>query len=453
MIHAGIYYTAGSLKSQLCVEGNALLYDYLDSKNLRYKKCGKLIVATEPHEVTRLKDLFQRGSINGAKDLKLVTPEEAKQIEPRVSCLQGLWSPHTGITDYAAITNSYGQDVLSFSETGSSCIINSFEVGRLKVIENQHNKKSSSSRNEKIIILENCNDWRKCKESSPFQNEKKSTVATREGVREEEVKEVRAKFMLSAGGLWADKLSIMTGSDPLPGIVPFRGEYLLIPKKHRVKQPRINNNVQGSNPREAGKQSHLNSTKQENDKDVRMKNDSLLSDRLTDNIFQTNIYPVPDPEFPFLGMHFTPRLDGSVIIGPDALFAFSRKGYSMLDIDLQDTLDALSHPGFKKLAFKYFRTGLQEMSRSLSLQKQVEHVNRMINPGLRIHEVVKGPTGVRAQALDAEGNLIEDFIFDWGYGDFKDNVLHVRNAPSPAATSSLAIAKVIVDKIQEKIAI
>ena len=402
-------------------------------------------MATDEHELPRLKDLFERGSINGAKDLKLVTPEEAKLIEPRVSCLQALWSPNTGITDYAAVTKSYADDVLSLSETGSSCIINSFEVGRLKIDDDQHHEKSSSGK-DKIIILENCNDWRKCNERSPFQDhEKKSRVTTREGQEDREVKEVRAKFIVTAGGLWADKLSIMTGSHPLPGIVPFRGEYLQL----RQQQTNIKN-IHVSPPTKTTKQQ---SRLHKDNKDVSMKNDLLMSDQEDKKMLQTNIYPVPDPQFPFLGMHFTPRLDGSVIIGPDALFAFSRKGYSMFDVDLQDTLDAFSHPGFKKLAFKYFKTGLQEFSRSLSLQKQVDHVNRMINPGLRVHEVVKGPTGVRAQALDAEGNLIEDFIFDWGHGDFQDKVLHIRNAPSPAATSSLSIARVIVDKIQEKMKI
>ena len=242
--------------------------------------------------------------------------------------------------------------------------------------------------------------------------------------------EVGAKFVVTAGGLWADRLSIMTGADPLPGIIPFRGEYLLLENKSDVTANT--------------KQSHLHFSLDKK----KMKNEVLMREQ---DMLRTNIYPVPDPRLPFLGMHFTPRLDGSVIIGPNAVFAFSRTGYRFGDLNVKDTLSSLSHPGFKRLARKYFKTGFDEFVRSLSLKRQVEHVNRMINPGLELHEVSRGPTGVRAQALDEGGNLVEDFIFDWGREEFQGKVLHVRNAPSPAATSSLSIAKVIVDKIQEKI--
>jgi len=413
------------------VEGNSLLYHYLEEKQIPYKKCGKLIVATRQHELALLQDLLNRGRANGVKNLKLVSADEAKQIEDRVSCLQGLWSPDTGIVDYTLVTNSFAQDALTFSATGSSCIITSFDVGRFKY-ENYKDKQNKNllktdKQENDYIILENV-----CKKSNETGHQKLVT-------------EVGAKFVVTAGGLWADRLSRMTGADSLPGIVPFRGEYLLLRQDRKQSMTT---------------KTHLHSVQQNKTKtgsDRKKNNDVLTSDPVYryNNAckvpFQTNIYPVPDPRFPFLGMHFTPRLDGSVIIGPNAVFAFSRTGYSLMDINFKDTLDSISHPGFKKLIFKYFRTGIEEFTRSLSLKQQLEHVNRMISPELKLEDVSRGPSGVRAQALDEDGNLVEDFIFDWGRGVFDGKILHVRNAPSPAATSSLAIAKVIVDKMEEKI--
>lgn len=166
------------------------------------------------------------------------------------------------------------------------------------------------------------------------------------------------------------------------------------------------------------------------------------------NLVRTNIYPVPDPRFPFLGVHFTPRMDGSVWLGPNAVLALKREGYSMFDFEMRDMLDALSHSGLRKLATKHLSQGLSELYRSVNLSAQVELLRRFV-PSLSVHDVVRGPTGVRAQALDDSGNLIEDFVFDAGRGEMSKLVLHVRNAPSPAATSSLAIAKMIADRVNK----
>nr|XP_023997601.1 L-2-hydroxyglutarate dehydrogenase, mitochondrial [Salvelinus alpinus] len=141
---------------------------------------------------------------------------------------------------------------------------------------------------------------------------------------------------------------------------------------------------------------------------------------------------VPDPKFPFLGVHFTPRMDGSVWLGPNAVLAFKREGYKLYDFDARDFGDALS-----------FRFVAREGSEAPTYWKYDVTV-------LCVFVCCRGPSGVRAQALDRDGNLVDDFVFDVGVGDVGSRVLHVRNAPSPAATSSLAIAEMVVDEVDRR---
>lgn len=214
--------------------------------------------------------------------------------------------------------------------------------------------------------------------------------------------EIDAKFVVTAAGLHSDRLASMTGCSPHPKIVPFRGEYFLLsPQK-----------------------------------------ESLFS--------KTNVYPVPDPRLPFLGVHFTPRLDGSVWVGPNAVLATKREGYSPRDIDFRDIMESITNPGLLKLGLRYFREGLQEIHRSISIEAQLK-VLRKYFPDLNAEDLVKGPSGVRAQALDPNGNLVEDFVFDSGSGPFQNHCLHVRNAPSPGATSSLAIAEMIAEQVDRRL--
>ncbi|WP_068257992.1 L-2-hydroxyglutarate oxidase [Rubripirellula obstinata] len=156
------------------------------------------------------------------------------------------------------------------------------------------------------------------------------------------------------------------------------------------------------------------------------------------------IYPVPDPSFPFLGVHFTRMIDGGVECGPNAVFALSRSGYRWTDINLRDTLESLSYPGFQSLAKKHWRKGLGEIHRSLSKRAFVKALQKLI-PEIRGRDLKPGRAGVRAQAIDADGNLIDDFLFKQTPG-----AIHVLSAPSPAATASLAIAETIVDRFAEQ---
>ncbi|XP_041988021.1 L-2-hydroxyglutarate dehydrogenase, mitochondrial isoform X2 [Aricia agestis] len=359
VIHAGIYYKPGSLKAKLCVKGLELSYKYFDSKGIKYSKCGKLIVATDRNELSRLLDLYERGIKNGVKDIRMLDSRELREVEPHCKGIQALWSPHTGIVDWGEVTRSYVRD---FEDCGGETYLN-FHVNKFV---------NGPNADYPVIITDN-------KEN-----------------------EVYAKYVLTCCGLHSDTVAVMTGCPEEPKIIPFRGEYLY-----------------------------------------------LKSDK--SHLTKTNIYPVPDPRFPFLGVHLTPRIDGRVIVGPNAILAFCKEGYRWGDVNTKELKDILTFNGFRKMALKYAGFGLKEMGRSVIMPLQVLQVQRYIQD-ITINDVERGPAGVRAQAMGKDGTLIEDFVFDSqaGSGAIGSRVLHCRNAPSPGATSSLAIAQMIADKIKHQ---
>ena len=200
------------------------------------------------------------------------------------------------------------------------------------------------------------------------------------------------KFLINCGGLQSDRLARMAGVKTTAKIVPFRGEYyeLKPEKRHLVKGL---------------------------------------------------IYPVPNPAFPFLGVHFTRMIDGSIHAGPNAVLGLKREGYKKTDFDLGDFTEVMTYPGFWKLAAKHWQEGLQEVVRSLSKAAFVRSLQQLI-PEVTADDIVPNPAGVRAQALKNDGALVEDFLIEEGL-----NSLQVLNAPSPAATASLEIGKAIAAKV------
>jgi L-2-hydroxyglutarate oxidase len=203
-----------------------------------------------------------------------------------------------------------------------------------------------------------------------------------------------ARDVIACAGLWADQVAGFTG-DRRERIIPFRGDYYtLTPDARRL--------VRGL------------------------------------------IYPVADPRFPFLGVHFTRRIDGEVWAGPNAVLAFARTGYGRLDIDLRDLAGTLTYRGFLRLAGRFWRMGAVEMWRDWSKRAFLAALRRYV-PELRSRHLVFGPSGVRAQALDPDGTLVDDFRLGGSR-----HVLHVRNAPSPAATAALAIGRELADRAEER---
>jgi len=154
------------------------------------------------------------------------------------------------------------------------------------------------------------------------------------------------------------------------------------------------------------------------------------------------IYPVPDPKFPWLGVHFTRVMNGEVWAGPNAVLAWAREGYRRSDLNLRDLAEALTFGGFWKMAAKYWRRGLDEMVRDYVKSVYVKAIQQYL-PDVRGSDLTFGPSGVRAQALDALGGLVDDFAIT-----VQDRVAHVLNAPSPAATSSLVVSRMIMDRVE-----
>src|SRR5690606_29646154 len=155
------------------------------------------------------------------------------------------------------------------------------------------------------------------------------------------------------------------------------------------------------------------------------------------------IYPVPDPNFPFLGVHFTRMISGGVECGPNAVLAFAREGYHLGDVNSRELWETLSYPGFRKLAGRYWKMGLGEIWRSASKGAFVKALQRLI-PDIRIEHLEEAPAGIRAQALAPDGALLDDFAFHESA-----RIVNVINAPSPAATSALSIAESIADRLED----
>jgi L-2-hydroxyglutarate oxidase LhgO len=348
VIHSGIYYKPGSLKAQLCARGRKLAWAYCDAKGIPYRQVGKLIVATDESELGRLDDLWERGKQNGVEGLEMLDAAGIAEREPHCNGIKAIFSAVTGIVDWGLVSRSYADDAKAAGVD--------FFLGH---------GVTSIARRGSVTVL-----------------------ATPKG-------EISARYVITCGGLYSDKLAGMTGGERDPKIVPFRGDYLILRPEKR-------------------------------------------------HLVRGNIYPVPDPEFPFLGVHFTPRMNGDVWLGPNAVLAFAREGYSFFTINPPELWDALTYPGFFKLATKYWRIGAGEMYRDLVRGAYVKALQRYI-PDLQPDDCIAGPAGVRAQAMAADGSLVDDFVFEGAEG-----IVHVRNAPSPAATSSLAIGEYIVDDAERR---
>jgi L-2-hydroxyglutarate oxidase LhgO len=207
---------------------------------------------------------------------------------------------------------------------------------------------------------------------------------------------VAANYLVTCCGLQSDRVAKLTGIQPETQIVPFRGEYYELKPEAQ-------------------------------------------------HLCRNLIYPVPDPAFPFLGVHFTRMIEGGVECGPNAVLAFAREGYRKTDINLGDLWETLSFRGFRTLAWKYWRMGAGEMWRSWSKAAFVRALSHLI-PDIRSEHLVPGRSGVRAMALSADGTMVDDFVIE-----AKGRIVNVLSAPSPAATSSLNIGKLVVEKLAERL--
>lgn len=343
VIHSGIYYKPGSYKAKNCVDGRRELVAFAKEYGIQHDICGKVIVATQEDELAHMNKVYQNGLANGVEDIRLISAQDIKDIEPYCEGISGIWVGCTGIIDYVGFTEKLAE-LLAQKFEGSKLFLNTEAKDFIK-------------EGSKTIIKTNRQNF-------------------------------EAKYIVACAGLQSDRIAQKEGTGTDTAIVGFRGDYYDLSETGRSKVKNL-------------------------------------------------IYPVPNPQFPFLGVHFTRMVDGSVECGPNAVFVFKREGYSKTAFNLTDTAAALSYSGTWKFFAKHWRFGLDEYRGAFSKSYFLKRLQKLI-PSLTSSDIIPGRTGVRAMALSREGNMIDDFKIE-----ARDNAIHVLNAPSPAATAALAIGNAV----------
>ncbi|UVK41785.1 L-2-hydroxyglutarate oxidase [Mesorhizobium sp. AR07] len=344
VIHAGIYYPPGSLKAELCRKGAQATKDFCTANSIPFEICGKLLVATNPREMTRMHALFERSVANNI-EVERLSADELAEREPNVAGLGALLVPSTGIVDYRKVCQAMGGTI---ERLGGAIVLGTKVTGIAEA-------------GAAVTVSSAGQSW-------------------------------RAQKLIVCGGLQSDRLATLAGLSIKHRIVPFRGEYYRLPAA---------------------------------------KND----------IVRHLIYPIPDPELPFLGIHLTRMIDGSVTVGPNAVIGLGRETYSKLKVNLADLLDYLAFPGFWKTVLQNRGSAVSELRNSLWKPGYLAQCRKYC-PSLEIGDLLPYEAGIRAQAVNRDGTMVHDFLFEQ-----TERMLHVCNAPSPAATSAIPIADQILDRM------
>jgi len=345
VLHAGLYYPTGSEKARLAVRGIRAMTSFCREYGIAHDVCGKLVVAVTNEEVPRLQTLFERGKANGLSGLAWLSPEEAVEVEPHVSCVAAVRVPEEGIADYPAVVSAlHALLVAAGADVRTNALVRELARSRggWHVSAGDH--------------------------------------------------EVDGDFIVNCAGLHADRVAALAGEPRTCIVVPFRGEYFMLRPERRF-------------------------------------------------LVRNLIYPVPDPFFPFLGLHFTRMVTGGIECGPNAVLALAREGYSMGVVNARDAIEALTFLGLWRFLGRHPLKAWSEVARSLSKPRFASSLQRLV-PELREDDLLPGGSGVRAQAMLPDGTLVSDFLFVQ-----RDDAFHVLNAPSPAATASLAIGEAIAARV------
>lgn len=337
VIHAGPYYKPGSFKAKMCLAGNKSMIEFAHMHDIPFEKCGKLILSTSEIEDLRLEEIAKRARLNGVS-CRIISKSEALEYEPHSAPTKALRVDDTGIIDYKAVSEKFG------------------ELARSQGADLRLNSEVVAVRNFKSKVVIELSDGH-----------------------------IECDFLINAAGLYSDKIAEMAGFKPKVQIVPFRGEY------YELKKSR-------------------------------------------EHLVHGLIYPVPDPDLPFLGVHLTRMINGTVHAGPNAVLALAREGYKWSKINVRETFETLKSPAFLRLAATNMLTGGKEIIRSLSPRMFANDLSKLV-PAIEVNDIIRSGSGVRAQAINPDGSLVDDFVIQRN-----QNQIHILNAPSPAATSAIEIA-------------
>ncbi len=350
VLHSGIYYPPGSVKSETCLKGKRLLAEFCAEQGISIRRLGKVIVATREAERPTIEKLLENARAAGINAAR-IEADALREIEPLVSGIAAIHLPDVSVIDFSGVVNRF---VEILRARGNKLVFNAAVSG-------------FSSRPDSVIVHSTGGDF-------------------------------EARAVINCAGLYADVIAKRAGSKSATRIVPFRGEYYELRAEAASK-------VNGL------------------------------------------VYPVPDPRFPFLGVHLTRMYNDVVECGPNAVLALAREGYGWTNVNVGELLGTLASPGFIKFAAAQWRTGFYEVARSLSRSMFLRSIQTLA-PSIQDGDLVRGARGVRAQAIAPDGKLLSDFHFDC-----HDRFIHILNAPSPAATACLSIGNVVLDRLQKQLGI
>ncbi|WP_407334349.1 L-2-hydroxyglutarate oxidase [Enterovibrio sp. 27052020O] len=344
VIHAGVYYTPGSMKAKFCTEGNLAIKAFCREHDIPFEECGKLLVATNDVELGRMEALKTRAQENGL-EFEVLDAAQLHQKEPNIEGVGAIFVPSTGIVSYRQICEKLGTLI---KEGGGEVLFNA----SVEYIQET---------NEGVTVVAG-------------------------------TQIIHADKVIACGGVMSDRIVRMLGKTPDFQIVPFRGDYFQLPPKHNA-------------------------------------------------IISSLIYPIPDPALPFLGVHLTKMIDGSVTVGPNAVLSLAREGYSRFSFSFKDTAEMLQYVGFYHVIRRNFTSAMKELRNGIWKPGYLKEVQKYC-PSLTQEDLLAYPSGIRAQAVYQNGDMVDDFLFHQ-----TPRTLVVCNAPSPAATSCFPIASFIVDKL------
>lgn len=344
VIHAGVYYTPGSLKARFCKEGNQAIKAFCREQGIAFDECGKLLVATDAIELERMQGLIKRAQANEL-EFEVLDATQLQQREPHIKGVGAIFVPSTGIVSYRQICEKLAEIIQS-----QGAMVH-FHAPVTAIQENQ----------DGITVV--AGDL-----------------------------SLQAAQLISCAGIMSDRIVQMLGEKPAFQMLPFRGDYYQLAAQHNA-------------------------------------------------IIKSLIYPIPDPALPFLGVHLTRMIDGSVTVGPNAVLSMAREGYSPLAFSAQDFAQMLGYSGFYSVLARNFRSAMKELRNGFWKTGYLKEVQKYC-PSLTQADLLAYPSGIRAQAVRPNGDLVDDFLFHQ-----TQRALVVCNAPSPAATSCFPIAKHILSQL------